>query len=230
MKHLTKVSKQTKCDQIVKQIKELIIRGVYKTGDKLPPEPDLCEAFGVSRVTIRESLKKLSMMGLVDIRQGSGTYVKNVDLGIFMRPLFQLIEFEDIDIETIYDAREIIEGGTAYLAAINRTDIECKELELILSRLNDAADAKDILRVRRFDSEFHIKVSKMSHNTLLQACVSTIEEINQACVKRIGKLDSMLEENYVEHYKIYQKIKDQNPEEAKKAMIAHTIASKNLLL
>lgn len=230
MKHLTKVSKQTKCDQIVKQIKELIIRGVYKTGDKLPPEPDLCEAFGVSRVTIRESLKKLSMMGLVDIRQGSGTYVKNVDLGIFMRPLFQLIEFEDIDIETIYDAREIIEGGTAYLAAINRTDIECKELELILSRLNDAADAKDILRVRRFDSEFHIKVSKMSHNTLLQACVSTIEEINQACVKRIGKLDSMLEENYVEHYKIYQKIKDQNPEEAKKAMIAHTIASKHLLL
>ncbi len=230
MKHLTKVSKQTKCDQIVKQIKELIIRGVYKTGDKLPPEPDLCEAFGVSRVTIRESLKKLSMMGLVDIRQGSGTYVKNVDLGIFMRPLFQLIEFEDIDIETIYDAREIIEGGTAYLAAINRTDIECKELELILSQLKDAADANDILRVWEFDSEFHIKVSKMSHNTLLQACVSTIEEINQACVKRIGKLDFMLEENYMEHYKIYLQIKDRNPEEAKKAMIAHTIASKNLLL
>jgi GntR family transcriptional repressor for pyruvate dehydrogenase complex len=230
MKYAIKITNKTKCDQVVEQIKDFIIKGVYKTGDKLPPEPALCEMFGVSRITIRESLKKLNMMGLVDIRQGSGTYVKNVDLGTFMQPLFQLIDFEDIDIETIYNAREIIEGGTAYLAAINRTDEECKELEQILTHMKDANKARDIILSRQFDSEFHIKLSKMSHNTLLQACVATIEEINQACVKRISKLDVILEGNYSDHYEIYQQIKNRNPEGAKRAMIAHTIASKNILL
>jgi len=162
-----KVKHSTKCDQVVEQIKELIIRGEYKSGDKLPSETDLCEMFGVSRITIRESLKKLNMMGLVDIRQGSGTYVRNVDLGAFMRHLFQLIEFEDIDINTIYDAREIIEGGAAYLAAINRTDEECRELGQILSQLKDSVDTGDIVLARRFDTEFHIQLSKMTHNTLL---------------------------------------------------------------
>lgn len=230
MKYAVKVSTKTKCDQVVDQIKESIIRGVYKTGDKLPPEPALCEMFGVSRITIRESLKKLNMMGLVDIRHGSGTYIKNVDLGTFMRPLFHLIEFEDMDIETIYNAREIIEGGTAYLAAINRTDNECEELGQILSKLKDAVSEKDNVLAIRLDSEFHIQLSKASHNTLLQACVSTIEEINLACVKRISKFDVILESNYVDHYAIYEQIVKQNPEEARKAMIAHTISSKEVLL
>lgn len=230
MKYVAKISNKKKCDQVVEQIKESIIRGVYKTGDKLPPEPTLCEMFGVSRITIRESLKKLNMMGLVDIRHGSGTYVKNIDLGTFMRPMFQLIEFDDIDIKTIYDARKIIEGGTAYLAALNRTEEECEKLRDILLHFREAVKAKDLVLIRRLDSEFHIQLAKMSHNTLLQACVTTIEEINQACVKRISKANVTLEGNYAEHYAIYEQIEKQNPEEAKKAIIAHAVSSEKVLM
>lgn len=230
MKYVAKISNQTKCDQVVEQIKESIIRGVYKTGDKLPPEPTLCEMFGVSRITIRESLKKLNTMGLVDIKQGSGTYVRNVDLGTFMRPMFQLIEFDDIDIKTIYDARKIIEGGTAYLAALNRTEQECKKLGEILSQLKNAIQTKDIIFIRKMDSEFHIQTAVMSHNTLLQACVATIEEINQACVKRISKLNVTIDGNYTEHHAIYEQIEKQNPEEARNAMIYHTVSSEKALM
>ena len=217
MEYITKVNGQTKCDRVVDQIKDLIIRGVYKTGDQLPPEAALCDMFGVSRITVRESLKKLNMMGLVDIRQGKGTYVRNIDLGTFMKPMFQLIDFEQIDVETIYNAREIIEGGIAYLAARNRTDEECDALGDILAHLKDAVRTKDIVLIRGLDSEFHIQLAKMSHNTLLE-------------VKRIDKFFVTLKDNYEEHLAIYEQVRNQNPEGARKAMMVHTVESKKALL
>jgi len=120
--YLPKKNQMTKCDYVVEQLKERIISGEYKSGDQLPPEAALCELFGVSRITVREALKKLNMMGLVEIKQGKGTFVKSADLGIYMKPLLQLVDFDEIDVETIYTAREYIEGSIAYLAARNRTE------------------------------------------------------------------------------------------------------------
>ena len=112
MDYLPKKNQMTKCDYVVEQLKEQIVSGAYKSGDQLPPEGALCELFGVSRITVREALKKLNMMGLVEIKQGKGTFVKTVDLGLFMKPLLQLIDFEEINVEAIYTTREYIEGGT----------------------------------------------------------------------------------------------------------------------
>ena len=95
----------SKCDYVAQELKTQIIAGKYRSGDQLPPEPALCEMFSVSRITVREALKKLSMMGLVEIKQGKGTFVKSVDLGLFMKPMLQLVDFDEIDIETIYSGR-----------------------------------------------------------------------------------------------------------------------------
>ena len=129
--------KVTKCDFVMEQLKDMIITGVYKTGEKLPNEATLCENFGVSRITIREALKKLNMMGILDIRQGKGTFVKQVDLGLFMKPLYQLIDFEDVDIETIYSAREYVENGTARMAAQKRTEEDIERLMKLLDNSNE---------------------------------------------------------------------------------------------
>lgn len=118
--------KGTKCDFVTEQMKEMIITGIYKPNEKLPNEAVLCEKFGVSRITVREAMKKLSMMGLLDIRQGKGTFVKPIDLSLFMKPLYQLIDFEDVDIEGIFDARRYIESGTVSLAALKRQRKTCR--------------------------------------------------------------------------------------------------------
>ena len=141
----------SKCDYVAQELKTQIIAGKYRSGDQLPPEPALCEMFSVSRITVREALKKLSMMGLVEIKQGKGTFVKSVDLGLFMKPMLQLVDFDEIDIETIYSAREYIEGGIAYLAAQQRTDGELAILESILGKLKAAIQAGDILSI--FDDD-----------------------------------------------------------------------------
>ena len=88
-----------------------IVNGTFQMGEQLPPENALCERFGVSRITIRESLKRLGTMGIVTIEQGRGTFVNRANLGLLMKPMLQMIEFDDLDIETIYDARLYVEEG-----------------------------------------------------------------------------------------------------------------------
>ena len=228
--YLPKKNQMTKCDYVVEQLKERIISGEYKSGDQLPPEAALCELFGVSRITVREALKKLNMMGLVEIKQGKGTFVKTVDLGLFMKPLFQLIDFEEIDVEAIYTAREYIEGGTAYLAATVRSDFELAVLKNILQSMRQCIADEDLVKLYEFDRAFHVEVAKAAHNPILLSILQPLEEIDTACVKRFGKYLTTLEHCYKEHYDIYQAIEQQDPEKARQAMVAHAKNSKVVLL
>lgn len=220
----------TKCDYVAEQLKDRIITGVYKDGDQLPPEPALCEMFGVSRITVREALKKLNMMGLIDIKQGKGTFVRAVDLAVFMRPLFQKIKFQEIDVEAIYSARAYIEGGAAALAAQNRTEEDLKVLGNILRNLKVHIAAEDLSGASSYDSAFHIQIAKMASNPILLACVETLEEISLACVKRNNKYLGILENSYDEHYSVYVAIENRDAESAKNAMMLHAENSKKFWL
>ena len=223
-------NQMTKCDYVVEQLKERIVSGEYKSGDQLPPEGALCELFGVSRITVREALKKLNMMGLVEIKQGKGTFVKTVDLGLFMKPLFQLIDFEEIDVEAIYTAREYIEGGAAYLAASVRTDFELAALRNLLQSIRQCMFDQDPVKLYQYDQAFHMEVAKASHNPILVSILQPLEEIDTACVKRFNKYLVSYENGYNEHYDIFKAIEDQDPEAARRAMVTHARNSKAALL
>lgn len=220
----------TKCDYVVERLKEGIISGEYKSGDQLPPEGALCELFSVSRITVREALKKLNMMGLVEIKQGKGTFVKTVDLGLFMKPLFQLIDFEEIDVEAIYTAREYIEGGTAYLAASARTDMELAVLRSLLQSIRQCIAQQDAVKLYEYDQAFHMQIAKAAHNPILLSILQPLEEIDTACVKRFDKYLTIIENCYKEHYDIFRAIEEQNPEAARQAMVVHARNSKKVLI
>lgn len=222
--------KGTKCDFVTEQLKEMIITGVYKPNEKLPNEASLCEQFGVSRITVREAMKKLSMMGLLDIRQGKGTFVKPVDLSLFMKPLYQLIDFEDVDIEAIFDAREYIESGTVSMAAVRRTEEDVDRLEQILRNLRAAISAENMNDVTFYDSNFHLEIAKCARNPILCACLEAVDEINRTCVIRLSKSLILLDDCYEEHYAIYCAVKNQDVEAAVEAMKKHTLNSKKILL
>ena len=108
--------------QVIDIIKNEINSGAYKAGARIPNEFELAESYKVGRVTVRRAIEELVQQGYLTKRQGKGTFVKSVDLGLFMKPMLQLVDFDEIDIETIYSAREYIEGGIAYLAAQQRTN------------------------------------------------------------------------------------------------------------
>ena len=230
MVYVANAYKGTKCDIVTERLKDMIISGAYKSGEKLPNEAALCEMFGVSRITIREAMKKLSMMGLLDIRQGKGTFVKSVDLSLFMKPLFQLIDFEEVDIEAIFDARLHIESGTVRMAAMKRTEADLERMEWILNELKRAIANEDINAVSHYDSAFHMEIAKCAGNPILIACLQAVDEINKTCVLRLSKSMEMLDDCYVEHQCIYEGIKNLDADAAVNALTEHTLNSKMLLL
>ncbi len=225
---LSQMQTKSKCDMVVETLLGAIIDKKYPTGSQLPTEPELCEMLGVSRITVRESLKKLEMMGVVSIQQGKGTFVKEIGLNTFMQPMFGLINFDNFDIATIYDARLYIETGSCRLAAKNRTDEDLERMQLLLRQMREAVH-KERLETNR-DREFHIAIAKASKNSVLEATVTNLEDLSSACVQRLNRVYTFMSEAQNQHERIFEAIKNKDEDAAQKAIEIHTLASKEFLL
>ena len=223
---------KSKCDAIVDDILTKVVNRVYAADDRLPNEAELCEMYEVSRVTVRESLKKLEMMDVISIQQGRGTFVKGVGLGNFMQPMFNLIDFGDFDINTIYDARLYIETGTCRLAAKNRTDEDLRNLEKLMDQmvaLQNAGDEKSLASMQEFDTKFHIHIALASKNEILKAAVINLENISTACAERINKSHAVMQDVTLDHRRILEAIRASDADAAERAIAQHTLRAKEFL-
>lgn len=224
---------KSKCDRVVDDIISKIVNRTYVVGDRLPTEAELCKQYEVSRVTVRESLKKLQMMDMISIEQGRGTFVKKYGLGNFMQPMFNLIDFGEFDIKTIYTARQYIEVGTSRLAAVNRTEEDLAALGALIDQMRfirDTVNAPSMVSLQEVDTQFHIRVAAASRNEILRAAVVNLEMISAACAKRINKSHAVMDGVIDEHQRILDAIRDQDPDAAERAMVAHTLGSEQFLL
>jgi GntR family transcriptional repressor for pyruvate dehydrogenase complex len=123
--------------KIIDQIRTAILDGKLKPGDILPPERELMEQFGVSKQTLRESLRALEHMGLIDVRKGigGGAHIVEVDIEVTKQSLANFLYFKDLTIENLSELRKLIEPHAAAKAAeaISQEDIG------ILNELNEVA-------------------------------------------------------------------------------------------
>ena len=221
---------KSKCDIVLDDIIEQIAGNVYPLGSRLPAETELSTKYGVSRITIRESLKKLSSMGIVDIQQGKGTFVSNVDIGAFMAPLLPLIEFEDFDITTIYDARQYIESATCRLAARNRTKEDIERLVQHVDQMDECVLCGNMIGMVELDVRFHIEIAEVSRNQILKAIVINLERLSAACAKQLKKTHILMDEVNVHHRNIVQAIERGDEYAAEAAMVEHSLRAKEFLI
>src|SRR5208337_39888 len=129
---LKAVEKKRVYEDIVKQIQDLIEEGRMKKGDQLPTERDLAETFKVSRASVREAIRTLESMRLVESRQGNGTFVIASSEESLVRPLAAALFQEKDHLIDIFYIRQIVEPHIAEIAAENATPDEIKELEAIM--------------------------------------------------------------------------------------------------
>ena len=226
---MDQIASRSKCDVVTDSIIREIVNGTYPTDSQLPTENELCEKFGVSRITVRESLKRLSTMGIVSIQQGRGTFVSSVDVGTFMSPLLPLIEFENFDIATIYDARLYLETGTCRLAAHNRTEGDVDTLKRYVSQMDEGIASGDMQRMIDFDMWFHIKIAEISGNQILKASVINLERLSKACAIRLNKVYALMDEANEQHRKIAKAIAQKDADAAEREIVEHTLKSKQFL-
>jgi GntR family transcriptional repressor for pyruvate dehydrogenase complex len=152
-------------EHIVDQIHALIREGRWAPGDQIPPERELAERFRVSRTSVREALRALEMQGVIESRQGGGTFVRTADTEALIPPLAAAILRGQRELTEVLEVRELIEPGIARLAARRATAEHVAELEQLLERQREC-----IANERPFvdeDTAFHYTLARASDNHIL---------------------------------------------------------------
>ena len=221
---------KTKCDQVVERLMSMIADGKYRPGDKLPTEAALQEMFGVSRVTVREAVKRLNTLNLLDVRRGDGTYVKKTDAKSIVRPVMNTMIAADLDIGTIYDARIFVEIGSVRLAARKRTDEDLQKLLDILKDTEQVMDPYDAEGFSECDNRFHEFIGEIGGNPILLSTYTTLKELLKYYRKQANEDEDVAVMSLQHHRQILGYIEQGNEYLAGLTMEQHIDQSKKALL
>lgn len=163
------VKKKRSSEQIVDYVLQQLAEKKLQPGDKLPTEKDLSELFGVSRIPLREAMSALSTLGIIDVRQGSGTYIKTYEPQLLTKVMYMFSLLDSISMEELFEVRAFIEAEASRLAAERATDDDILALRAALSR-GDWTLKKDFDGSSIFDAfnEFHQHIIRCAHNKFLQ--------------------------------------------------------------
>lgn len=209
--------------EIVDQIKEFIIDGRLKPGDKLFSERELAERLQVSRPSVREALTALEMMGLVEIRPGEGTFLKTITSGDLIEPLSLSLLMGKDSYEDILEVRRILEVSCARLAAQRRTEEQLAGMEKALEQMEK--DIANHVLGEAADMSFHFHVALATNNSLLIRLMNTISESIHENLKEnriiLFSTPGTPERLLREHRAVYQAIKEKAPKQAEDFMSRH---------
>lgn len=168
-------------EQVIDDIKNKIKSGEIKKGDRLPSERELSEALGVSRTSIREAIRALEVIGLVESRRGAGNYIKTNFEDSLFEPLSVMFMLQESSPREMFDVRESLELQCARLSAKNIQDNELALLAAILDRMYLAENEEESLEL---DIKFHYIVAKASRNVLLINVLEVISQLMDEFIKK----------------------------------------------
>lgn len=205
-------------EDVIEQIKNLILEGNLSPGDVLPTERELAQAFGISRGTLREAFRILEREGLIDARPGGGRFLsKSLDIVEDKNRIMDNIERATI-IELL-EARELFETGIVELAAMRATEEDIAEIEAAFVKWGEI-DLEGEDRSKP-DQAFHLSIAKATHNVVLVNMIDLHMDLLQRTLSKTAVIPGRKREVYEEHKQILQAIKERNPVKAKLALLNH---------
>lgn len=212
------IDKKTVSHQVYDQILDNILNGVWPPGTKLPSENELCQMFGVSRVPIREALKKLNAMGITQTRQGEGSFVLMVTPGMFMNSLLPMLVWNRKSMMDILEYRRIVEPENAALAALNADEADIAN---ILSTVRDIERiGSPVLEFAIADMKFHLDIAKATKNSLLFNVSNVIRDVLVSYYRKINELMG-IDRALKYHRLIFEAIRARDPDQARYWMQEH---------
>lgn len=228
---LRQAEKTTLYEDIVEQLRGLIANGNLKPGDRLPSERQLCEELGVSRAILREALKGLDLMGVVQIKHGGGTFVRE---DINARLVAQPLRFISIDAEMgktileLLETREAIESVSTGLAAKRITRNQIDDIKAGFWKMKSAFDREDWDTMSKIDMEFHIALCEASGNSILYQIEKSIQSMLLKAMETTIYIPTAGTLAIEYHEKIINAICDHDAETAQGLMTEHirTVAKK----
>jgi GntR family transcriptional regulator, transcriptional repressor for pyruvate dehydrogenase complex len=219
-------------EEVAEVLIDMIKSGQLKSGDKLESVQQLAENFQVGRSAVREALSALRAMGLVEMHQGEGTYVREFDSKMLSLPVYIAVLMKKEDVKNLLEVRRILEVGAVQAAAARRTDEQLTEIKEALDQMETANDQE---LGEEADFRFHMAIAKASQNELLIGLMNNVSEMMVTTMRETRRLwlyseKSTLDRLWKEHQQIYQAIEAQDGTEAQNLMLDHLQSVEEVLM
>lgn len=213
------IDKTSLSEEISRQIMNLVSSGDLTPGQKLPSERELCARFGVGRSSLREALRCLTIVGVLETRVGEGTFLA-LNRDKFMGKVLEWrVATERKNVENLMKVRLALESETAANAALHPTEEQVQELKRILLRMKNSL--KQPAQFAAADAAFHLAIAKASDNELIFDLLTMVRSPLEQGIMRVGFWPGGSERACAEHQRIVDAICNRDPESAKSAMRDH---------
>src|SRR6478735_7192813 len=161
-------------DEAIEKIKSMIVSGALRPGARLPKESELAARLGLSRNSLREAVRALSLVRVLDVRQGDGTYVTSLRPELLLDAVAFLADFHrDDSILHLLEVRRILEPASTAMAAQHMTDEAIEQLGAVLEELHDDSDIERIIAT---DLDFHRRIAVGSGNPVLASLIDSLSQ------------------------------------------------------
>ncbi len=207
-------------DEAIEKLRAMIVSGALNPGDRLPREADLAAELGLSRSSLREAVRALSLVRILDVRQGDGTYVSSLASDSLLDALSFILEFHsDASVLELLEVRRILEPAASARAAVRIDPPALAGLERILGTANARSPVEELVRA---DIEFHRAIAVAGENSVLASLIESLSAPTQrARVWRGMTQEGALQRTLDEHRAIFEAISRRDPETARSWATVH---------
>ena len=211
-------------EEVADQLLIMIKQGELKPGDKISSVDQLSESFQVSKSAVREALSALRAMGLIDIRQGEGTFIKDFQSDMLAVSSSAALFMRKEDLAHLLEVRRILEVGAAKAAAERRTEEDLKKILHTLEEMKNGFGNEELGEKADFD--FHMAIANASQNPMLVSLMNSVSGIMVETMRETRRLwlygkEVTVERLYQDHVQIYEAILEQNPVLAQQRILDH---------
>jgi len=221
-------NRKSRTDDAIEGIRQLIASGQWGPGHRLPPEAELATQLGLSRNSLREAVRALSMMRVLEVRQGDGTYVSSLEPDQLLESTrFVTHLLRDHTVIELFEVRRMLEPAAAALAAVRMAEDGRQDLKRELDRMLAAQAVEDLVEA---DVAFHSLVARATGNSVLSSLLESLSTRTMRARLWKGRADQgALDATRAEHTRIYEAIIARDPELARTMAAAHVATGERWL-
>lgn len=205
--------------RVAQSLLQHLTSGAVAPGTRLPSERQLAASMNVGRSAVREALASLDLLGIVSIRPGSGTYLRETNSEILTKAIDWGLMLGQPRVLDLVEVRQSLEVQSAMLAAQRATDAE---VELLAEQIKSMqAATHDVARFVELDVDFHLRVAQLAHNSVLSDILRSVRSLLLAWVERTSVDEEVVETSLDEHKRVFESIQNHDVEGARAAMQSH---------
>lgn len=216
-----KVKRDNLVEMVFDSLRSDIVSGDLGDGQRLPPQEELAEKFGVSRTVLREALNRLSSLGLIEAQQGRGTFVRSLSPSLAMKPMLNALLLDESSTRELIEARFHLERVAVRLAARRATAADVAGLRSLLEEMVEHVEQGDLPGFSADDLAFHLTLSELTRNSILRKVLEAIREMMFRFLDEFNRIEGAPARAVAYHRKILDAVSAHDPDRAEAEMTAH---------